>query len=131
MAISDAVYDLFPNPEEVKKVVDSRVLNKNKIKIIYELYGYCLEDEDMNVRDILRSNKFEWKNECYVDEMSNIKEQRNFIENPPQVAEGVISCSKCGSKRVYCQSVQSRSGDEGMNVRARCTKCNNVWSQRG
>ena len=128
----EQVYELFPDPKEIETLIKRVNKNSLKLQILYELYGYYLEDEEgFDPRNIIRSRKYGWSNECYCSEVSTIREQRDFIQNPPQVAEGVLSCPKCGSNKVYSQSRQSRSSDEGMNVNAKCTKCGKVWSQRG
>jgi len=53
-------------------------------------------------------------------------EEISYLENPPQVEEGAITC-KCGSSRVYSFSKQTRSGDESTTVFAMCCACNSKW----
>lgn len=56
------------------------------------------------------------------------REQDDYILNPPDVEEGVVEC-KCGSKKVYSVSVQTRSADEPMSTRAFCYVCKARWTQ--
>ena len=46
--------------------------------------------------------------------------------SPAEVEEGVLEC-KCGSKRTISFTLQTRSGDEGTSVWARCVECGNKW----
>ena len=43
------------------------------------------------------------------------------------VAEGVVSCKKCKSKRVWEKSVQTRSADEGATSFFTCSECKYQW----
>jgi len=56
-----------------------------------------------------------------------IDEQDRFIESPPEVDEGVISCRKCGSNRTFSYSKQTRRGDEATTVFVKCSKCQAAW----
>lgn len=56
-----------------------------------------------------------------------IYEQDKFIESPPEVDEGVISCKKCGSNRTFSYSKQTRRGDEATTVFVKCSKCQTCW----
>ena len=55
------------------------------------------------------------------------KEENDFITNPMVVEEGVFECPKCSSKRTMSWGKQTRSGDEGTSVFAKCIQCNNNW----
>ena len=57
-------------------------------------------------------------------------EQDNFIIKPFEIEEGVLQC-KCGSKRVYSYSKQSRSADEPMSTYAQCMSCKSKWVYSG
>tara|TARA_Y100000591_G_C21742255_1_gene650006 strand:+ start:524 stop:940 length:417 start_codon:yes stop_codon:yes gene_type:complete len=56
-----------------------------------------------------------------------IKEEESFIIKPFEIEEGVLECGKCGSKKTYSYTKQTRSGDESTTVFAVCCKCNNRW----
>ena len=56
-----------------------------------------------------------------------IKEEESFIIKPFEIEEGVLECGKCGSKKTYSYTKQTRSGDESTTVFAVCYKCNNRW----
>ena len=56
----------------------------------------------------------------------NMEEQK-FLEKPFEVDEGVLECQACGSKRTYSFSKQTRGGDEGTTVFAKCAECGKTW----
>lgn len=57
------------------------------------------------------------------------EEQDLYISTPIEVEEGVVQCLKCGSKKVYSVSIQTRAADEPMSTRAYCTGCKAAWTQ--
>ena len=56
-----------------------------------------------------------------------IKEEESFIIKPFEIEEGVLECGKCGSKKTYSYTKQTRSGDESTTVFAVCCNCNSKW----
>ena len=52
------------------------------------------------------------------------KEYDDFLLNPPEVEEGVIQCHRCGSKKTFSFSKQTRRADESATVFVRCAECN-------
>lgn len=38
-----------------------------------------------------------------------------------------IDCSKCGNKKAYFWTIQTRSADESETKFYKCTKCNHTW----
>ena len=66
-----------------------------------------------------------------MEKFDNIKfsilEQQKFLEKPFEVEEGVLQCNKCGSKRTFSFSKQTRGGDEGTTVFAQCAECGARW----
>jgi DNA-directed RNA polymerase subunit M/transcription elongation factor TFIIS len=91
------------------------VINKRKITLI--------------LKDI-KSGCVGWKHHSFDDAVMRLEEQDDFIEHPFQVEEGVLEC-KCGSKKVYSFSKQTRSADEPMTTYAQCVNCNCSWTYSG
>ena len=54
-------------------------------------------------------------------------DQDEYVANPYEAEEGVVTCGNCRSKRVVSYSVQSRSSDEPMSTYSCCTECNKTW----
>ena len=64
----------------------------------------------------IKNGKIGWKHHSFDAMARRIAEQNEFIENPFEVEEGVHTCQKCGSKRVFSYNRQVRGGDEGTGV---------------
>lgn len=92
---------------------------------------------DLNVRGIsedeilkkIENKEYGFNYYMFEDLKNKQKEQDEYITNPPIVEEGVVECHKCHSKRVFSVSVQTRSGDEPMSVKAQCMICKTRWTQ--
>ena len=65
--------------------------------------------------------------EDFKDIQEKIKEEESFIIKPFEIEEGVLECGKCGSKKTYSYTKQTRSGDESTTVFAICCNCNSKW----
>lgn len=93
-------------------------------------------DSGMDIKDIinrLENNGYGFNHPVFASIKKRTQEQDDYISDPPDVVEGVVECYKCGSKKVYSFSVQTRAADEPMSTRAFCTnpKCKNKWTQNG
>lgn len=71
----------------------------------------------------IKSNPFGYNHESYQTYRHILKEEDDFIENPPSVDEGVNQCLKCKSFRTFSFTKQTRSSDEAATVFVRCTEC--------
>ena len=65
--------------------------------------------------------------DSFKDIQQKIKEEESFIIKPFEIEEGVLECGKCGSKKTYSYTKQTRSGDESTTVFAICCNCNSKW----
>jgi len=75
----------------------------------------------------IKKQKFGWNSDNFVENKNKIEEHDHFIMNPFQIDEGVMECGKCGSRKTYSYTKQTRSGDEATTVFAICCNCNNKW----
>lgn len=100
---------------------------------------YQLLEGDMSKRHSLKellsdlkAGKYEWNHKHFLKVRSKQEERDNFIVNGfEEVEEGVVQCRKCKSYRVHSLQKQSRSGDEGMTVYAKCSECHHNWIEEG
>jgi len=76
----------------------------------------------------IKKKQIGFNSNCFTDVQQLITEQHNFIENPFEVEEGVLQCNKCGSKKTFSFSKQTRGGDEGTTVFAQCANCGARWN---
>jgi DNA-directed RNA polymerase subunit M/transcription elongation factor TFIIS len=124
-------------------------LNKEQNINTFEKYIYDLSDEDsyklniyqticdikndnklINILNKLKEKKISFKHCSFADYIFEEEEQNNFLIKPFEIEEGVLEC-KCGSKRVYSYSKQSRSADEPMTTYAECMSCRKKWTYSG
>ena len=124
-------------------------LNKEQNITIFEEYIYDLSDEDCyklniyqtisdikhgsklaNILKKIKEEKIGFKHDSFSDYIFEEEEQNNFLIKPFEIEEGVLEC-KCGSKRVYSYSKQSRSADEPMSTYAECMSCRKKWTYSG
>lgn len=101
------------------------------INCVYQIIGYILNNIQLDeLTRLIKNNELGWNHNSYDDEKHKIRDQDDFIEHPFEVEEGVLEC-RCGSKRVYSFSKQTRSADEPMTTYAECVKCNSKWTYSG
>lgn len=87
--------------------------------------------------DLIQKNKFEnyeivWDHPFF----DKIKDEFIFITNineiyKKNIIESNLICTKCSSKKIYAQTKQTRSSDEGETLFAICMDCKNKWTIRG
>jgi DNA-directed RNA polymerase subunit M/transcription elongation factor TFIIS len=80
-----------------------------------------------DIKDNIKNKKIGWFHTFFDQYKLKQKEYDDFLINPPDVEEGVIECHKCGSKKTYSFSKQTRSADESTTVFVRCSQCNNTF----
>jgi DNA-directed RNA polymerase subunit M/transcription elongation factor TFIIS len=78
----------------------------------------------------IKSKRISSNSPIYDTVKNAIAEEDDFIKNPFEVEEGILTC-KCGSKRVYSYTKQCRSSDEPMSTFAQCVACNSKWVYSG
>ena len=126
----------------IKQPQNVRVIHKALVKVhneSTEAYGMALSQivgdiiEGVALKDILaylKKGKTAWKHNTFDTSSRQLAEQDDFIENPFEVEEGVLEC-KCGSKRVFSYSKQTRGADEPMTTFAICVACKAQWTYSG
>lgn len=68
------------------------------------------------------------KNDPLYDTYRDIQnEEDHFLLHPFTIEEGVLECSRCGSKRTISYQKQTRSADEGSTTFAKCVDCKKQW----
>ena len=112
------------------KYINQYIINMSHQDITMLLYSILLDIDKLPLKEVLnniKTCKYNWDNQYFDDIKSNIKEQDNFIVCPFEVDEGVLECTKCGSKKTFSYSKQTRSGDESTTVFATCVMCKSSW----
>lgn len=69
-----------------------------------------------------------WNHPVFNQFRDKVEEENRFIENPiVDIAEGIIECQKCKSKKTFSYQKQVRSSDEGFTLFVSCVNCNESW----
>jgi DNA-directed RNA polymerase subunit M/transcription elongation factor TFIIS len=72
-----------------------------------------------------------WDHPLFEKHKKRIQEENSFIANPIEIEEGVLECGRCGSKKTFSYSKQTRGADEPMTTFATCVECDNEWTYSG
>lgn len=113
----------------ILKYTNETVLNENDkddfmYYIFYELYTeWNIFPSLKEFFSTIKKKKFAYEHVNYDRIRRELKEEEDFIMNPPVVDEGVIQCKKCKSLRTISFNKQTRSGDEAVSVFVRCVDC--------
>lgn len=124
---------LILNKEQNINILEKNIYNicGDNESLYFKILYQCALDikSGKKLQDILNNIKTHnvcWKHPSLESYLKEEEEQDDFIINPFQVEEGIVEC-KCGSKRVYSYSKQTRSGDEGITSFHQCLNCKARW----
>ncbi len=96
--------------------------------LLYELYTdyvYCYHWPA--VIQQWQKKEFLWNHPNLAEIRHQFEERDAFLENPPEVEEGVLQCQKCGSRKTHSFSKQTRAADESTTVFVRCSQCSHSF----
>ena len=96
-------------------------------KKLYEIMEFYNGNNIKETHTYIKENKFDHGHSEFDIIRKKEQEHDDFLINPFEVSEGVLECSKCGSKQTISTSKQTRAGDESTTVFAMCVKCNATW----
>jgi len=88
-------------------------------------FMYC--NNIHQVVEQLQKKNVAWNHPNFDSIREDFAEQDDFLENPPQVEEGVMECKRCHSKRTFSFSKQTRRSDESATVFIRCSNCSYMY----
>lgn len=92
--------------------------------IFYELHvEYNIFPSLKEFFSTIKKKKFGYEHGSFDIIRRELKEEEDFITNPPVVDEGVIQCKRCKSNRTISFNKQTRSADEAVSVFVRCVDC--------
>lgn len=123
---------------QIENLIEQKVISENSDdERVYDRYVYMVIGDAINnvnhntiIDNLKKDINMGWNHPVFYNVMCRIKEQDDFILKPFEVEEGVIEC-RCGSKRVFSYSKQSRSADEPMSTYAQCMQCKATWVYSG
>jgi|LakMenE18May11ns_1017448.scaffolds.fasta_scaffold9952539_4 DNA-directed RNA polymerase subunit M/transcription elongation factor TFIIS len=113
--------------------------NKNKdsfeaeyIRNVFHIVHDLKIGKDKNeVLNSIKNKKIGWNHSCFEEIKNALHEQDEFVMNPFEITEGALQCNKCGSKRVFSYSKQTRSCDEPVSTFSQCFVCKKKWVYSG
>jgi DNA-directed RNA polymerase subunit M/transcription elongation factor TFIIS len=92
--------------------------------LLYDVFAeYLVSPKVDDVFFSIRQNHIGWNHPVFQAFKQQQKEYDDFLTQPPEVEEGVIECSRCGSKKTFSFSKQTRRADESATVFVRCANC--------
>lgn len=108
---------------------------ENQALKIYELICMLVNPKNKkeNKSDVvvsyLKDDKLLWSHPTFDVEKKKIDEENDFMVNPYEISEGVLTCRKCGCEKIFSFSKQTRSMDEPTTVFGLCSKCGHKWCE--
>ena len=72
-----------------------------------------------------------WNHDFFKQIREEVHEIREWIKNPIEIEEGIVTCKRCKSKRVFSYQKQTRSCDEPSTTFNECVKCGDKWTYSG
>ena len=119
----------YMNSEKNINIFIKHIITKDNINsLLYEMIIDFKKKIDMKViLNKIKTNKYDWGHENFNEIQEKITEHDSFILCPFEVDEGVLQCNKCGSRKTFSYSKQTRSGDESTTVFATCVECKTSW----
>lgn len=88
-----------------------------------------LEEKLNQIVPLIKNNQLLWLNPIFLDEKCKLEEENDFIICPYELSDGVLTCKKCQSQKIFSFSKQTRSMDEPTTIFALCSNCKNRWSE--
>jgi len=120
-------------------IIEKNILEsclRHQFEMLEETYKQSIIDtiikinNGMKLRDILsliKNGRLSWDSPEFDDCKFTLDEYDEFLENPFEIEDGVLECNKCGSKRTFSYTKQTRAGDEATSVFSQCAKCGAKW----
>lgn len=112
------------NTERLYQFLKKKYPEEELPSLIYEIsceYLFC--NNQSQVVEQVKKKEIGWNHPNFQTIADDFQEQDDFLEKPPQVEEGVMECKRCGSKRTFSFSKQTRRSDESATVFIRCSNC--------
>jgi len=94
---------------------------------IYELL--CLLQTKQEWIELVKNDRLLWSHPTFDNEKKKIEEENDFMVCPYEISEGVLTCGKCGCKKIFSFSKQTRSMDEPTTVFGLCSQCGHKWCE--
>lgn len=97
---------------------------------LYQLIGLIIDSGPNTAFSSLKKGEIGWNATQYKDISQKLDEIDDYLINPFEVSEGINEC-KCGSKKTWSFTKQTRSADEPATTFCKCVMCGTSWSYSG
>jgi DNA-directed RNA polymerase subunit M/transcription elongation factor TFIIS len=105
--------------------------NTEYIRNVFQIVQDLKNGKDRNdILNDIKKKKLGWNHSSFDIIRNALQEQDDFVMNPFEIEEGALEC-RCGSKRVFSYSKQTRSCDEPTSTFAQCMVCKSKWTYSG
>lgn len=111
-------------------IFDGKESDEKTKRIAYQVIEDLNHTDEDTILANLKAQKYSWNHDSLKKYQDIEYEQDCFIIQPFEIIEGIVDC-KCGSKRVYSFSKQTRSGDESITTFNECLVCKSKWVYSG
>ena len=122
------------NIETILRLIGKMSSNDRQFDLIMSQVVHDLITKKRNVIQIgndLKRKRYGW-NHVFFDKIArDFHEVNQFIKNPMEIEEGIFECRKCGSRKVFSYSKQTRGCDESSTTFAECSNCKAKWTYSG
>lgn len=90
----------------------------------YELYcEYQSLPSKEHLYEEIKKNNFLYDHCSFSNIRDKVKEEEEFIIQPPELSEGIMECKFCHSKKTLSYEKQTRSSDEQSTIFVKCLTC--------
>ena len=123
----ESILRKFVKKEQHRKQIKDFLDVKTKDEKLQQFILFETFSNKDNALNMLKNKQFLFEHDDYNEIRLRVKEQEEFLENPTQVEDGVIQCSRCKSHKTFSYAKQTRASDEGTTVFVRCSQCNHQF----
>lgn len=128
--ITQALTNKVKSDKTIEKI--SNILNQIPLEILYEIIGELQLKDKLSlkvIKKITEKKLYGWNSPVFENVKNKLTEKDEFIENPPEVVEGIFTCGICKTNKTVSFSKQTRSGDESTTVYITCIQCKKTWTE--
>jgi DNA-directed RNA polymerase subunit M/transcription elongation factor TFIIS len=102
-------------------------------RAVYQTFG-DITGSERKLKEVLagvKKKEIGWNHPMFNNVKQRTEEHDDYLVNPFEVTEGVVECTKCGSRRTFSCQKQVRSSDEPMTTFSRCVDCGHQMTYSG
>jgi DNA-directed RNA polymerase subunit M/transcription elongation factor TFIIS len=128
----NALNIVFNNQKNIK-ILEENIHNNSQnqneyLLIIQEIINHKRNKKSTKeINNLVQDKLYLYNTSEFDTYKKEINELDDFLNNPFEVDEGVLTCNKCNSNKTFSYTKQTRGGDESTTVFAMCSNCQTKW----